>query len=421
MEERVQSVTKTVNSIKGLLEGEFRNLVVEGEISNLTSSAAGHWYFTLSDAQSSLSTALFKMNALRNPLLRKLKNGEKVICVGDIGVYSKRGTFQLITRMIYPKGKGDLKAQYEVLKKRLTEEGLFDLEYKQDIPQFPAKVGVITALKAAALQDFLNVYKRRSYMMDIKIFPALVQGDTAAASIITAIRRSQEYQGLDVLVITRGGGSLEDLWAFNDEQLVREIYQCPTPIVSAIGHETDFTLTDLVADLRCETPTAAAEILTQPQTHLGKRLEHVRDVLRHKMEANIHAIESSLHKFHPRQLLQKVWEVFYQAQKLLSEMAITNKFYELTRIHEAHQRVDDSIKEIESKLTIHLGHTKFRIDKAKALLDSLRPQNVLKRGFTYLEGPDGKTIPSAQSFKKLAPNASINIHFHDGIGKLKNG
>ena len=256
MDMKALAVSEAVNLIKRSLESEFFDLTIVGEVSNFTSSAAGHFYFTLSDKDASLSCAMFKMDAMRNPIIRKIRNGEKVYLRGPISVYAKRGTFQLLGKKILKYGQGDLKAQFEFLKEKLRSQGFFDLENKKEIPRFPKKIAVVTAKQGAALQDFLNVMKRRSLSYDILICPALVQGDAAPASIIKALNVISSRSDIDLIVITRGGGSMEDLWAFNNEELVKCIYNLKAPVISAIGHQVDFTLSDFVADMRCETPTA---------------------------------------------------------------------------------------------------------------------------------------------------------------------
>ena len=278
--DKVPSVSEVIFNIKRLLEGEFRTVSVEGEISNLSHSSSGHWYLTLSDSDSSLSAAVFKMDALRNPLMKSLKNGDKVICSGSIGVYNKRGTFQLIVKRISPVGKGDLKEQFEMLKRKLAAEGLFDPQIKKEIPTLPNRIAVITAKGAAALQDFLNIIDRRTQWYDILLSPALVQGDAAPASLRKALFNVIKYsmdapedKKIDVIVFTRGGGSMEDLWAFNDEGLAWDIFNCPIPVISAVGHQVDTTICDMVSDLRCETPSAAAEVLSSAQAEIKETLD----------------------------------------------------------------------------------------------------------------------------------------------------
>src|SRR5665647_366517 len=268
------TVSDLLSSIKDVLENHFHEVMVQGEVSNLSPSTSGHWYFSLSDDKASISCALFKMDALRNPLIRSLKDGDKIIIFGPLSVYSKRGTFQILAKRIMPAGAGQLKLQFERLKAKLSAEGLFDLDIKKILPTFPQKIAVITAEHGAALQDFLNVIKRRSLWLDIIIIPALVQGDGAPRSLISALKKAQNLDGVDVVVLTRGGGSMEDLWAFNDEELVRTIAACPIPVVSAVGHQVDFTICDYVSDFRSETPTAAAETLSQPHTERKARLQY---------------------------------------------------------------------------------------------------------------------------------------------------
>lgn len=268
----VASVSDLVSSIKECLEEEFHEVMVQGEVTNLSPSSAGHWYFTLSDENASLSCALFKGDALRNPLIRNLKNGDKIILSGPLSVYLKKGSFQMLVRRLVPAGEGQLKLQFERLKAKLSEEGLFDLERKKKLPLFPKRIAVITAEHGAALQDFINVMKRRTLWLNLVIIPALVQGEGAPKSLIQALEKAEGLRDIDVIVLTRGGGSLEDLWAFNDENLIRRIHHCPIPVISAVGHQVDFTLCDYVADHRSETPTAAAETLSQPQTELQARM-----------------------------------------------------------------------------------------------------------------------------------------------------
>ena len=226
-----QNVSQVIRKIKSLLEGEFRDICVEGEVTSIYQSTSGHWYFTLSDQNASIDGALFQGQAYRNPLIKDINIGDKIICHGSLGVYSKKGSFQIIANKIFTSGKGSLQAQLDKMKKKLSKEGLFDLETKKKIPSFPRRIGVVTSLQGAALQDFINIYQRRAVWVDILVSPALVQGEEAPSSLRQALGNLIRYsldadktKQIDAIVLTRGGGSLEDLWAFNDEGLAWDIF-----------------------------------------------------------------------------------------------------------------------------------------------------------------------------------------------------
>ncbi len=420
------SVSEIVGQIKQTLEGSFRHIAVEGEISNLTCSSTGHWYFTLSDKNSSMSGALFKMDALRNPMIKSMRDGDKVICSGSIGVYGKRGTFQLIAKSIVPVGKGDLKAQFEQLKKRLASDGLFDLDIKKPIPELPKRIAVITAQKSAALADFLNILKRRSIWLDVVVLPALVQGDTAPASIRKALHNAIKYsleeeqkesgKHFDVIVLSRGGGSLEDLWAFNDEGLAWDIYNCPIPVVSAVGHQVDFSISDFVADLRCETPSAAAEILSHRQTQLLEDLQTCQRHLKNMGQILLSDKQRRVQVSHPRIILDKIWSNFYQMQRRLEKCKLDKRADELLRLPEFNMRLDDALGSIISEVEDKASQFKQRIDKSNELLRVLNPHNVLERGYSYVETEDGKVISDKIDFSKLKIDSKMKLNFHNGSG-----
>lgn len=393
------TVTDLVLQIKELLEGEFRYVMVEGEISNLSSSSSGHYYFSISDKDSGLSCALFKMDAFRNPIIKRLKDGDKVCCHGRVGVYQKRGTFQLIVDSLSSVGKGDLKEQFEILKKKLSAEGLFDLSKKRKIPSLPKRIAVITAEKGAALQDFLKVYRRRSLWMDIVIIPALVQGEMAPASLCEALNLVQRYQEdcpfdkkFDVVVLTRGGGSIEDLWAFNSEKLARVIANFPIPTMSAVGHEVDYTIADFVSDFRSETPTAAAEQLTEEQMRLKVKLHHLQNNLLNHMNYRILDCCRRLAHSHPRVILDGLWRLQY----------------------EKGQRVDDALTSLEKSMNDYVMKQKYCLEKSEELLQVLNPRHVLNRGFCFVRSEDGHVVESKKSFDSLPLNNAISIEFSDG-------
>lgn len=408
------TVSDLVGSIKEFLEEQFQEVMVQGEVSNLSPSGAGHWYFTLSDENASLSCALFKGDALRNPLIRNLKDGDKIVIAGPLSVYQKRGSFQLLAKRIFPAGEGQLKLQYERLKARLSSDGLFDIEKKKAIPLFPKRIAVITAEHGAALQDFLNVMKRRSLWLDLLIVPALVQGDNAPKSLLMALKKAQNIPHIDVIVLTRGGGSLEDLWAFNDENLVRALGDCPIPVISAVGHQVDFTLCDYVSDHRSETPTAAAEILSQPQTELKSRLIFCQSHLKSEIFKLHQHIQLMTQKFHPRELLNLIKQKILLADRRLSQLNLKDRGTELVGIQEAIQRVDESIIKLQHVTEFNRRTLSDKILRLEQVLSALDPSKVLRRGYSYVRSPNGRIIASANDFEKKPKGTKVDIHFHDG-------
>jgi len=403
--------------IKQLLEGEFLNLTLEGEITNLSPSAAGHFYFNISDANSAISCALFKMDALRNPIIRKLKNGDKVILRGPISVYQKRGTFQLLVKKITPFGKGDLKAEYEKLKSKLAAEGYFDLEHKLSIPLLPKKIVIITAMGGAALQDFLNIMKRRTLWHEITIVPALMQGDQCPQSVVKAIEKAINLLGVDVIVIARGGGSMEDLWGFNDIRVVQKVFDCKIPVISAIGHQTDYTLLDFVSDLRCETPSSAAETLSQEHTHLINKMNHMGKSLRMHMIEVKGSIEKKLYHLNP---INAITHLHKNISSHKSKLHHLNPMHvkDVGGINQYNQQLDETVELATRILASQCQSAKTRIAQSGALLSTLNPENVLSRGYSILSTKDGKVLTSCKVFDTIEANEELSIKFKDGIGQL---
>lgn len=423
LQDKKYTVTELVTEIKNSLEESFKSIILIGEITNLNLSSSGHYYFSISDREASISGALFKGDALRNPHLKKIKDGDKVICYGSVGVYSKRGTFQLIVRKIESIGKGDLLAQYEVLKKKLSSEGLFDISEKKSIPTYALRVAIITSKEGAAIHDFINVFKRRSIWSDLLVVPATVQGPEASKSLRKALVRVLEYNKIaekkvDSIVFTRGGGSLEDLWAFNDEELARDIFNCPIPVISAVGHQVDYTICDFVADLRCETPSAAAEILTNGQTKLLQSLIDSRKRLLLEIRQIISLTKNKLEEKNPKEILNRIWRIFLGLQKRLDRAKITHRFYQLSRLHEKQLYLDDlsvkAIKSISDRVTKNISY----LEKLNELLRVLNPNNVLGRGYVFLRDESKKIIGSYDIFSDLKEGESLQVQFKDGIGQV---
>ena len=276
----ILTVSQLNNNIKFLLEETFDFLWVEGEVSNLRRPQSGHVYFTLKDDKSQINAVFFRQfGAYKRQTNFELEEGLRVLCRARLNVYLPRGEYQLVVESVEPLGVGALQKAFEQLKAKLLAEGLFDERYKKRIPFLPKKIGVVTSPTGAVIKDILNITKRRFPMADILIAPVRVQGDEAAAEIIQALRNLQSYGGVDVIVIARGGGSLEDIAPFNDEALAREIFRSSIPIVSAVGHETDFTICDFVADLRAPTPSAAAELIVPEWMELTAKINILKQRL----------------------------------------------------------------------------------------------------------------------------------------------
>lgn len=415
MDFNAASVSELVNAIKNLLEDDFQEVVVQGEISNFSYSSAGHYYFTLSDEDACLSCAVFRQDALRNPLLKNLKDGDKITILGPISVYQKRGTFQLLGKRVFPAGEGQLKIEFEKLKEKLSSEGLFDLERKKPIPTYPKKIAVITAPQGAALQDFLNVIKRRSLWFDITIVPALVQGEAAPRSLMSALKKVEELNTFDLVVFTRGGGSIEDLWAFNSEALVRAISQCEIPVISAVGHQVDFTLCDFVADLRVETPTAAAELISQPQTLLRDRINYASSHLRNEMIKFTQKIQILIHRSHPRQMLQFIWEKLKKDEQRLSQIKIIERSEELLGLTEYSQQLDEFHMRLVHAEKMLTQARKEELKRLEQVLKALDPSSVLGRGYSFVKSGN-RVLSSCKDYSNLESNELIEITFHDGVG-----
>ncbi len=426
MEYKAKKVSEIVNEIKNLLESEFTNVSIEGEITNLSLSSSGHWYFTLSDKEASISAALFKMDALRNVQMRTIKDGDKVIVAGDINVYPKRGTFQIIVKHIVPVGVGNLKEQFDKLKRRLAAEGLFDLDHKKPIPPLPKRVAIITALRGAALQDFLNIFRRRSLWMDVLVVPTLVQGDDAPKALRASLHNVIKYSMLapadkkiDIIVFARGGGSLEDLWAFNDEALAYDIHNCPIPTISAVGHEVDFSICDFVSDQRCETPSAAAELITHQQTMIKDRMISLKRRLLSLMELKQSRLQTRLKYAHPHTILNILLKNLNNIERRLSRCHIQNRLHELTKIHEFYIALDDNISRMLVSMKERITTLNNRLKTSQSLLKVLNPKNVLERGYGYLESDGGKVVGSAAQMDELPTSLPLNIHFFDGTRKVR--
>lgn len=350
----VLSVSDLTHVIKAILEEDpdLQQISVKGEVSNLTIHSSGHAYFTLKDEESQISCVMFRGQL--NPMLRPLlKVGAKLVVEGDVTVYTARGQYQLQVTNLRDAGIGDLFQQFLLLKEKLKLEGLFEREHKKTLPMFPQRIGIVTSPTGAVIQDMLRVFDRRYPCVEILLSPSLVQGETAADSVIKALRRLQAEPDLDLVIIARGGGSTEDLWGFNDERLARLVFDFPVPVVSAIGHETDFTILDFVADVRAATPTAAAELATPDRNELLGILDGT--------------------KAYFLELLQN-------------------------QLNETHQFLDDFTERLDWQKNSIFQNQKTQLDLLEARLQALNPKGPLTQGYSVTL-KDGKKIVSSAELK----------------------
>lgn len=412
------SVSELVAVIKSQLEQDFSELFLEGEISNLTQSSTGHWYFNLSDNDASISCCLFRnqTQALQN--IKKIKDGEKIKIVGHISVYAKRTTLQVIVRKILTTDiQGDLKKKFELLKTTLAQEGLFDISRKKKIPEYVTRIAVITAENAAALRDFVTVMKRRSLEYSIIIFPSIVQGEQAATSIINALNRVEQVGHFDVVVLTRGGGSQEDLWCFNDERLIRRLAKMTLPIISAVGHEVDYTLCDFVSDLRCETPTAAAEVLSSKQLKIQQQFEVVTKQLQSFGLRKKQFIQYLLETLKPSYQIKQLQNILLTRRQILHKSTPKTSMLE-KRIYKHQVHLEQSVERSVNSAQFVLQKVSSSLARIAAQLNALDPYQVLCRGYVMLKSENGKVILNNLTFSELEQGSKIIAQFSDGNAEL---
>lgn len=384
----VYSVSEVNSYIKHMFEQDFvlNNVYVKGEVSNCKYHTSGHIYFTLKDQGGVMACVMFAGN--RRGLNFKLEEGLKVTAFGTVNVYERDGKYQLYVREVKMDGQGDLYKRFELLKAELLEMGMFDASYKKPIPKYASKVGIVTAKTGAAIQDIINVSTRRNPHVQLFLYPALVQGVDAAPSIVAGIKALDEL-GLDVIIVGRGGGSLEDLWAFNEEIVARAIFACNTPVISAVGHETDTTIADYVADMRAPTPSAAAELA-------------VFDYLVYLAEVNGYL-----------ELLTKTMKNKYRATKdLLNQYALRVKHMSPSnRIMIKRQEIDDVLNRMSDRMKLKLERKRHELALKVNRLEGLSPLNKLKSGYSYVSLEGGSTL---KSIKQVNSGDNIDIFLLDG-------
>lgn len=383
----IWSITGITQAIRKSLQTQFPVVWIRGEISNLRSQASGHRYFCLKDESCQIKAVFFRGDATASSYLPK--EGDDCLAFGEITVYEPRGEYQLRVRHLLQDGLGNLRLQFEKLKEKLLQEGIFDEKGKKDLPGLAQTIAIITSPDGAALQDFLEILKRRNWTGTIWLVPSLVQGNEAAKQIINGIEYASKIPDLDLLVLARGGGSIEDLWSFNDELLVRAVANCSIPTISAIGHQTDFVLTDFAADFRAETPSAAAEWISSRYLEQINRLD---------------------------QLEQKLIQIPQYYLSLISEkIAYLGAALEKLSPHACMDRYHQQLDDLEHRLQISIrNHLKIKLDRLNTLEQRLHANSLpaaMKRGFSYLSDNNGHLIRSVQ---ELPSGKQIRAHVGDG-------
>ena len=395
-EGKVFSVKEINRLVRELLEQSFPSFWISGEISNFISASSGHWYFSLKDDEAQVRCTMFKNKNTAADWVPK--NGEKIEAKCFIGLYEARGEYQLNIEVIRHAGAGLLSEAFKQLKEKLLKEGLFEPTRKKPIPQFPQSIGVITSPTGAAIEDILITLKRRSPHIPIFIYPSLVQGKEAPSAIVKAIETANTRMECDVLILARGGGSIEDLWAFNEEIVARAIIASKIPTITGVGHETDTTIADFVSDLRAPTPTGAAELVTSHTIELIKTMQAYKNQLNKMMASVI------------RELIQKV---DYLEKRLISPRQQIQRQKE--QIHQYIQRINQSMKNA-------MIQYRLNIDKLKLNLDHLSPHAVLSRGYSIITNVDGQIV---NNINQLKLDDKIHIQLNHGqadanISDLKN-
>ncbi len=428
----IWSVAQLTRRIKGLLENDIGTVWISGEISNWKLAASGHAYFTLKDADSQIDAVMFKgrLNRLRfTP-----ESGLEVLAQGSVSVYERRGNYQIILNDMQPKGVGALQLAFEKLKKKLHAEGLFDEAIKKPLPLFPKRIGIVTSPTGAAIRDILNVIERRFAHVHILLYPTRVQGDEAAPEIAHAIQ-TLDTHGVDVMIVGRGGGSLEDLWPFNEEVVVRAIHEASTPIISAVGHEVDFSLSDFAADLRAPTPSAAAELVVQEQQAIADTVQQYKKRLYRSLKHRLEQARYRLNQAGGSNALQRPEELLRQRQQeaddlrmrledALQDQAIHQR-HRLEKLHRSLEllspviqlhRAQERLQALQQRLLQNRNtgviQSRSRLNPLAAKLNALSPIAILDRGYALaFKEPEGALLRSAEELKK---NDTVRVRLGKG-------
>ncbi len=410
--DRVYTVTELTQVIRLDLEANFPRVWVEGEVSNYRDHASGHRYFTLKDKGAALQAVMFRSDAAK--LKFEVKDGQQVVCRGRISVYVVRGQYQLIADAIEPKGKGALQLAFEQLKEKLRAEGLFEPERKKKLPLRPKAVGVVTSSKGAALHDILHTLERRRARVRVLIYPAQVQGEGASDRIVEGIDYLGGRDDIDVLIVGRGGGSIEDLWAFNEEKVARAIVRSPKPVISAVGHEVDFTIADFVADIRASTPTAAAEMVVETGEAFDLKIENLArrahqslrlcvEGLRH--DVTVLAQSRIFENFRTRvlQLGQRVDDLEQRSREAIRS--------EKDKLAAAKGRAAVAREKLVARFATALEARKSAWERLVAELEGRSPLGILRKGYALVRTMDGKPVTAIEAVKT---GDEVRVAFHRG-------
>ncbi|MBF0104372.1 MAG: exodeoxyribonuclease VII large subunit [Deltaproteobacteria bacterium] len=431
---KIFTVTEITTEIKNLVESHLSNVWLKGEVSNYKLyGPSGHAYFTLKDEGAQISAVMFK--GYVKLLKFHIEDGMNIICHGRITIYKQRGQYQIQIEQIEPDGIGALQLAFEQLKEKLKKEGMFDASRKKPLPVLPRKVGIITSLQGAAVHDMITILRRRFPNIEIIIYPVKVQGEGAAPEIAAAVKCLSENNLCDVMIVGRGGGSLEDLWAFNEEVVARAIFNSQIPVISAVGHETDFTIADFTADLRAPTPSAAAELCTPVKNDITQHIGVIKKGMLMQMQKMILSLRKEITLYvksipTPKAILDhhllRVGDLedrLYQAISLRIKDFKTRAIELKIRITNPKTQIDflrQNAQVFKKNLNTFLGHQllnlKHHLSKQKLKLELLNPQNILKRGFAMARSVDGRMITRKEQTRDTE---RINLMFYDGEVKTK--
>ena len=413
--QEIISVSEINKRAKSILEENFPFVWIQGEVSNFFSAASGHWYFSLKDESSEIRCAMFTNK--NHHITFEPKDGDHLVINGTLSIFEGRGQYQIIVEHIELAGEGALLKAFEELKKKLQLEGLFDDSIKRQLPAYPKDIAVVTSPDGAVIQDIINVLDRRSPFLDLTVVPTLVQGEKAAPLICDALNKVGKLKKVDVVILARGGGSIEDLWAFNNEEVARAIVNCPTPIISAVGHETDFTISDFVSDLRAPTPSIAAEIISQPYSELIETLEGYQNYISRSVISQIDLQRTQITNLikrirHPgdklREISQKLdyvetaliqninQEISFKKNGLnLKDLSLQQNSPQ-NKVKEAKVYLQNASKDLLKALKLEIERKSTVLAEIVATLQAVSPLSVLSRGYSIISTePDGKILSSS--------------------------
>jgi exodeoxyribonuclease VII large subunit len=429
---RIWRVADLVSAVRTTVERGYTDIWVEGEISNFRPSESGHLYFTLKDGDAQLRIVMFRSQAR---LLRfRPENGMQIIARGRVTIYDARGELQLSAEFLEPVGAGALQLAFEQLKNKLAQEGLFDPTRRKPLPPLPRRIGIVTSPRGAALQDMLNVLGRRHENVGILIYPAQVQGEAAASEVAMGIRYFNRAKNVDVIIVARGGGSIEDLAAFNDEGLARTIATSVLPVISAVGHETDFTIADFVADLRAPTPSAAAELVIESKHRLAGHLSHLHQRLDRAARYRILIARSQLQELAQHGAFARIRDLMVQRTQRLDDLTYRLASHYQTLLHDYHRRLeiaaarvwhfdfrrslaairrqlDSGTEALVRGFRARLAAQRAQLEHRAAQLDALSPTKILERGYALVFDSDGALVKDAAL---LAPGSEVTARVARG-------